>query len=219
MGDYVLRVKQYFNFTAEDLIVFLKHNPEMCRRVIHSSDKRSTPSTIISDNGDDNYLVGWFADKKEYGYFFQTEMRLFSNIAEAVADYLLFSWEMPRLTKEQATWHEMVEDLESHRIQAGKGIRNTLLDSGATTITGEQGQVTYQLQRGQNTIRLQYTGCISTYCGSGGLVPTHVKGPIKHRRPNGDHALSARTGPAHSRCGQPVFELLDLRFDAPRANR
>jgi hypothetical protein len=50
-----------------------------------SYDKRSTPSTFITEDGA-GFRVGWFSAKLEYEC-----VRNFSNLADAATDYLLFS--------------------------------------------------------------------------------------------------------------------------------
>jgi hypothetical protein len=53
------------------------------RLLAESYDKRYSPSTFIAEEGDE-YRVGWYSN----GY--QCEKR-FTNLADAAADYLLFS--------------------------------------------------------------------------------------------------------------------------------
>jgi len=101
---YEERVKKYFNFTAIELIKYLKAHPEICKALLNNSyDKRSTPSTFIEEWQNSQYRVGWVPS----GQSPINQIRVFSNFAEATADYVLFSWGFLRLTTEQANWFEM----------------------------------------------------------------------------------------------------------------
>jgi hypothetical protein len=101
---YQSRLKHYFNFSAEDLIAYLKEHPDTCRALLlNSYDKRWTPSTFIEEWHNNQYRVGWVPS----GENAINQIRVFSDFTEATADYVLFSWKYPRLTKEQAKWFEM----------------------------------------------------------------------------------------------------------------
>jgi hypothetical protein len=68
------------------IAAYLRRNPGTAERLLtESCDKRYSPSTFISEEGD-GYLVGWFS--KGAGYLAQ---RQFSDLADAATDYLLFS--------------------------------------------------------------------------------------------------------------------------------
>jgi len=98
------RIKEQFNFSAIELIEFLKTHPEACQDLLSaSSDKRYTPSTFIHGWENNQYRVGWVPR----GGSEINQIRVFSNLAEASADYVLFSWGYPRPTKEEASWFEM----------------------------------------------------------------------------------------------------------------
>jgi hypothetical protein len=63
-----------------------RKNPDTADRLLTESyDKRYSPSTFITEQGD-GYLVGWFSSR--FGDLCQ---RQFSNLADAATDYLLFS--------------------------------------------------------------------------------------------------------------------------------
>ena len=63
------------------------------RLLSESCDKRYSPSTFITEQGD-GYLVGWVSSRE--GYLAQ---RRFSNLADAATDYLLFSLGKGRWTE------------------------------------------------------------------------------------------------------------------------
>ena len=80
----------YVKKGADCLIEYFRNNPDKARLVlIHSYDKRYTPSTFIEEHNR-KYRVGWFASEREF-------MREFDSLEEAVADYLLFSFGKERL--------------------------------------------------------------------------------------------------------------------------
>ena len=96
-------VKKHFNFTAIELIEYLKAHPETCKVLLgYSYDKRYTSATFIQE-WQNQYRVGWVPS----GHNPINQIRVFSNFAEATADYVLFSWGFPRLTSEQANWIEV----------------------------------------------------------------------------------------------------------------
>ena len=98
------RIKRYFNFSAEDLIAYLREHPDTCKALLmYSYDKRWTPSTFIEEWHNNQYRVGWVPS----GENAINQIRVFSDFAEAATDYVLFSWKYPRLTQEQAKWFEM----------------------------------------------------------------------------------------------------------------
>ena len=100
---YKGRVKQYFNFTVTELIKYLEVRPETCKILLNDSyDKRYSPSTFIEE-WQDKYRVGWVPS----GHNPTNQIRVFSSCVEATADYVLFSWGFPRLTKGQANWYEI----------------------------------------------------------------------------------------------------------------
>jgi hypothetical protein len=101
---YTERVKEHFNFTPIELIKYLEAHPETCKiLLIDSYDKHYSPSTFIEEWKSNQYRVGWVPATMNH----PNQIRVFSTFAEATADYVLFSWDFPRLTKEQANWFEM----------------------------------------------------------------------------------------------------------------
>ena len=100
---YKGRVKKHLNFTVTELIKYLAVHPETCNILLNDSyDKRYSPSTFIEE-WQNKYRVGWVPS----GQNPINQIRVFSSFAEATADYVLFSWGFPRLTKEQANWYEI----------------------------------------------------------------------------------------------------------------
>jgi hypothetical protein len=94
--DLIEKVKEraglqnIFLFTNKDLLNHLRANPQDCDRLLGESyDKRFTPSTFIEETGT-SYSVGYFDKKKE-------QVKIWDNIEEATADYLLLSWNLGRL--------------------------------------------------------------------------------------------------------------------------
>jgi hypothetical protein len=102
---YQGRVKQHLTFMPNELIEYLEMHPEACKALLLASyDKRYTPSTFIDEWKDNQYRVGWV---RSAGNPLIINIRVFSSFAEAAADYVLYSWGFPRLTKDQANWYEM----------------------------------------------------------------------------------------------------------------
>jgi hypothetical protein len=86
-------LQNVFLFTNHDLLNHLRVNPQDCDRLVGESyDKRFTPSTFIEGTGT-SYTVGYFDKKKE-------QVKIWNNIVEATADYLLLSWNLGRLDKD-----------------------------------------------------------------------------------------------------------------------
>jgi hypothetical protein len=102
---FIERAKKHLNLTALELIEYLKEHPETCSALlIESYDKRYSPTTFIEEWKNNQYRVGWVTSA---GNPLINQIRVFSSFAEAAADYVLFSWDFPRLTKEQANWYEI----------------------------------------------------------------------------------------------------------------
>jgi hypothetical protein len=75
---------------VDELILRLRGDSRLCERILNQSyDKRYTPSTFIEEQGG-GFQVGWFPGRR-------VAVRTFSDRAEAVADYLLFSFGIGRL--------------------------------------------------------------------------------------------------------------------------
>jgi len=95
------RIVVLFDFRPDDLIAYLKNHLSTCEALLLDSyNKRSTPNTFIQEWGEKEYRVGWVPRGEKN----INQIRVFSNFAEATADYVLFSWGLPRLATDQATW-------------------------------------------------------------------------------------------------------------------
>ena len=102
---YKGRIKEHFKFSPVELIKYLEAHPEVCKTLLNDSyDKRYSPSTFIEEMKDGKYRVGWVTWNDNP---LINQIRVFPAFWEAAADYVLFSWGLPRLTKEQSAWHEM----------------------------------------------------------------------------------------------------------------
>jgi hypothetical protein len=76
------------------IAAYFRKNPEIADRLLSESyDKRYSPSTFITEQGD-GYLVGWVSSRA--GHLAE---RQFSNLADAATDYLLFSLGKGRWTE------------------------------------------------------------------------------------------------------------------------
>ncbi len=105
LADYEARIKYYFTFTAEALIAYLSEHSQTCTDLLLDCyDKRYTPSAFIEQWRNGSYRVGWVNRDGEPRI---TQIRVFPTLVEAAADYVLFSWGLPRLTKEQSAWIEL----------------------------------------------------------------------------------------------------------------
>lgn len=77
-----------------EIAKYFRDHPETAKALLgESCDKRYTPSTFISENGDGSFRVGWFTRNAEYEC-----VRDFENLADAATDYLLFSLGKSRWT-------------------------------------------------------------------------------------------------------------------------
>ncbi len=112
---YNKRVRESLNFTAIDLIRYLVARNETCVAIMMAcSDKRYTPSTVIDSWKDNLYRVGWM---EQHGHTPTDQIHVFSSFAEATADYVLFSWGFPRLSKSEANWIEYENFPEANEYQ------------------------------------------------------------------------------------------------------
>jgi hypothetical protein len=88
---------------ADRLVSHLHAHPEICEQLLLASyNKRFSPSTFIEERGDGIYWVGWVP---HFGKI--KHIRAFNSFAQAATDYVLFSWGLPRLSKEQADWQKV----------------------------------------------------------------------------------------------------------------
>ena len=91
------KAKAVSRLTASEIAAYFLQHPSVAQELlIESSDKRFSPSTFLSEQGDE-YSVGWFS--RTAG--FQCETR-FTNLADAATDYVLFSLGKGRWTPPQA---------------------------------------------------------------------------------------------------------------------
>jgi hypothetical protein len=85
---------EHLSWVAElpvsELVLILRGDGALCEQILNQSyNKRYTPSTFIEEK-DGGFRVGWYRG----GYI---AVRSFSDRAQAVADYLLFSFGIGRL--------------------------------------------------------------------------------------------------------------------------
>lgn len=74
----------------DEIVIFLRKHPGRCKKALMQSyNKRCVASTFIEAVGD-TFCVGWFDRERKY-------MRFCADFAEAVTDYLLFSFGRSRL--------------------------------------------------------------------------------------------------------------------------
>ncbi len=93
-------VKDHLAFSDKDLIVHLQNHPDACSAMLQDSkDKPASAVAFIEEIGAGKYRVSRAGEANP-------EIRVFSAFPEAAADYVLLSWGLPRLTKEEATWED-----------------------------------------------------------------------------------------------------------------
>jgi hypothetical protein len=74
------------DLSAAEVAVYFHTHPQNARALLQESyDKRYTPSTFLTEDGD-GFSVGWFSRR-----FKRECVRHFSTLADAAADYLLLS--------------------------------------------------------------------------------------------------------------------------------
>ena len=70
-----------------EIAKYFREHPGTAKALLGESyDKRCTPSTFISENGDGSFRVGRFTRDAQY-----ERIKEFQNLADAATDYLLFS--------------------------------------------------------------------------------------------------------------------------------
>jgi hypothetical protein len=80
------------------IAAYFRSNPDQAKELLQESyDKRYTPSSFITEEGD-RYEVGWYSKREGC-----TCVRQFSNLADAATDYLLLSLRRVRWNPRQAT--------------------------------------------------------------------------------------------------------------------
>jgi hypothetical protein len=78
-----------------EIVEHLRRFPSIAKDLLDESyNKRYSPSTFIKEDGD-HFTVGWYSKTTRYEC-----IRQFSNLADAAADYLLFSLGKGRWTPE-----------------------------------------------------------------------------------------------------------------------
>ena len=83
-----------FSFNQYDLLSYLRRRPELCDKILQFSyDKRCSPSTFLEENNG-SYRVGWFEKDRE-------QVKMFDKLYEAATDFVLFSWNLGRLEREE----------------------------------------------------------------------------------------------------------------------
>ncbi|MGV3528250.1 MAG: hypothetical protein ACO1OO_05090 [Flavisolibacter sp.] len=82
-----------FSFNQYDLLSYLRQRPELCDKILQFSyDQRCSPATFIEEH-ENAYRVGWFDKDRE-------EIKTFDKLYEAATDFVLFSWNLGRLERE-----------------------------------------------------------------------------------------------------------------------
>jgi len=90
----VTRAVAVSGLPSSEIAKYFRDHPETAKALLGESyDKRYTPSTFISENGDGSFRVGWFTRNAQYEC-----VRDFENLADAATDYLLFSLGKSRWT-------------------------------------------------------------------------------------------------------------------------
>lgn len=101
-----------FNFNQYDLLSFLRQRPELCDKVLQFSyDKRCSPSTFIEEY-ENAYRVGWFDNDRE-------QIKTFDKLYEAATDFVLFSWNLGRLEREE---YRLPKQIRERALESGNEI-------------------------------------------------------------------------------------------------
>jgi hypothetical protein len=98
-----------FSFNLYDLLSYLRQRPELCDKILQFSyDKRYSPSTFIEEY-ENAYRVGWFDNDRE-------QIKTFDKLYEAATDFVLFSWNLGRLEREE---HRLSVQIREKAIESG----------------------------------------------------------------------------------------------------
>ncbi len=98
-----------FSFNQFDLLTYLKKRSELCEQILtFSYDKRYTPSTFIEEY-ENGYRVGWYDKNRE-------QEKYYDKFYEAATDFVLFSWNMGRLKREE---HKLPKEIRDKAIESG----------------------------------------------------------------------------------------------------
>lgn len=98
-----------FSFNQYDLLSYLRQKSELCDKILQFSyDKRYSPSTFIEEYNE-VYRVGWFDKDRE-------QVKTFDTLYEAATDFILFSWNLGRLEREE---HRLPKEIRNKAIECG----------------------------------------------------------------------------------------------------
>ncbi|NLJ82429.1 MAG: hypothetical protein GX330_04815 [Bacteroidales bacterium] len=98
-----------FSFNQYDLISYLRQRPELCEKILQFSyDKRCSPATFIEEH-ENAYRVGWFDKDRE-------KTKTFDKLYEAATDFVLFSWNLGRLEREE---YRLPKKIRERAIESG----------------------------------------------------------------------------------------------------
>jgi len=98
-----------FSFNQYDLLSYLRQRPELCDKILQFSyDKRCSPSSFIEEH-ENAYRVGWFDKERE-------QIRTFDRLYEAATDFVLFSWNIGRLEREE---YRLPKHIRERAIESG----------------------------------------------------------------------------------------------------
>src|ERR1700752_2193508 len=90
----VTAAKAISNLPASEIAIYFRQHPETAKALLLASyDKRSSPSSFITEEGNGIFRVGWYSTGTGYEC-----VRDFSDLADAATDYLLFSLGKTRWT-------------------------------------------------------------------------------------------------------------------------
>jgi hypothetical protein len=82
----VAAAKAIADLQPADIVRYFRDHPKVAQELLFESyDKRFAPSSFITEESD-GFRVGWFSSRYEYKC-----VKQFCNLADAAADYLLFS--------------------------------------------------------------------------------------------------------------------------------
>jgi hypothetical protein len=98
-----------FSFNQYDLLSYLRQRPELCDKILQFSyDKRYSPSTFIEEH-ENAYRVGWFDNDRK-------QIKTFDKLCEAATDFVLFSWNLGRLEREE---YRLPKEIREKAIESG----------------------------------------------------------------------------------------------------
>jgi hypothetical protein len=90
----VTRAVAVSDLPGVEIVRYFREHPGTAKALLSESyDKRFTPSTFITENGDRSFGVGWLTRGAQ-----RECVKEFENLADAATDYLLFSLGKSRWT-------------------------------------------------------------------------------------------------------------------------